>query len=139
MKYAGWTWVAAMVAGCAAPALSGRPLSWEQVQRVGEVTVEDPTRQGNLLRLPIRLSQTNGDSPVVLHFKGDVSENLIRISASREVSENPATDVYEALIRVTEQTKISKEYFVVYMNPGGGYERLREVLIPDTLREKLGR
>jgi hypothetical protein len=137
MKYAGLAWVAAITIGCVSPALTGRPLTWEQVLRVGEVTVDDPSWKGELLRLPIRVGQSNSDSPIVLHFKGEVSENLIRISASREVAENPAPDVYEALIELPKQRL--KDYVVVYVNPDGGYERLRTVLIPETLREKLER
>jgi hypothetical protein len=137
MKYAGWAWVAAIAAGCAAPALTGRPLTWEQVQSVGEVTVADPSWKGDLLRLPIRVSRANGLSPVVLHFKGEVSDNLICITARREESENPPSDVYEALIEIPKPRL--EEYIVVYMNPDGGYERLRDIPIPETLREKLGR
>ena len=137
MKYARLAWVAAIAVGCATPALTGRPLTWEQVLRVGEVTVEDPSWKGDLLRLPIRVSQANSDSPIVLHFKGNVQNNLICISASREVAENPASDVYDVLIELPKPRL--NEYIVVYMNSGGGYERLREVPIPETVREKLGR
>lgn len=137
MKYAGWAWFAAIAAGCVTPALTGRPLTWDQIQRVGEVTIADPSWKGDLLRLPIRISRENGLSPVALRFKGEVSDNLICISASRDDTENPAADVYEALIEIPKPRL--HEYIVVYMNPGGGYERLREVSVPETLREKLGR
>jgi hypothetical protein len=137
MKYAGLAWVAAIAVGCATPALTGRPLTWEQVQRVGEVSVEDPSWKGELLRLPIRVSQANSDSLIALHFKGEVSENLICITASRELSDKSSSDVYEALVELPKQRL--KEYFVVYKNPDGGYERLRSVQIPKTLKEKLGR
>ena len=137
MKYAGWAWLAVIAAGCATTAITQRPLTWEQVQRVGDVSVEDPNWKGNLLRLPIRVRPANRDSFVALQFKGEVAENVICISASREISETAPPDVYEALIELPQER--SQEYFVVYRNPGGGYERLREVKIPETLREKLGR
>ena len=137
MKYAGLAWLAAIALGCATPALTRHPLTWEQVNRVGEVSVEDPSWKGDSLRLPIRVSQANGDSFAVLHFQGEVSENLICITASRELSDKTSSDVYEALIELPKQRL--QEYLVVYKNPGGGYERLRSVQIPETVREKLGR
>ena len=118
------------------PALSSHPLTWEQVNRVGQIGVEDPTWKGDLLRLPIRVSQANDDSFVVLSFKGEVSENLICITASRELRDKKPSKLYEALIELPKDRL--PEYLVVYKNPGGGYERLRSVLIPEKLREKLG-
>ena len=137
MKYAGLAWLAAIAMGCAAPALTRHPLTWEQVNRVGEVSVEDPSWKGDSLRLPIRVSQANGDSFAVLRFQGEVFENLICITSSRELSDKASSDVYEALIELPKQRL--QEYLVVYKNPGGGYERLRPVQIPETVREKLGR
>jgi hypothetical protein len=138
MKYAGLAWVAAIAAGCATSALTGRPLTWEQVQRVGEVSIEDPSWKGDLLCLPIRVSQANSDSFVVLRFKGEVSENLICLSASRELANDKTpSEVYEAQIELPKARL--QEYFVVYKSPNGGIERLRAVQIPETLREKRGR
>lgn len=137
MRLARLTVVAAIVAGCATPALTGRPLTWEQVQRVGEVRIEDPTWKGGLLRVPIRVIRHDDSVPIVLQFKGEVSENLIHITASRDPSDNPPVDVYEALVEVPKPRL--QEYFVVYTNPRGGFERLRAVQIPETVREKLGR
>jgi hypothetical protein len=138
MKYAGLAWVVAIAVGCATSALAGRPLTWEQIQRVGEVSIEDPFWKGDLLRLPIHLSRANSDSLVVLRFKGEVSENLICISATRELAnDNSSSDGYELLIELPRERL--HEYFVVYKNPNGGIERLRAVTIPETLREKLGR
>ncbi|HEY2250440.1 MAG TPA: hypothetical protein VGH74_05245 [Planctomycetaceae bacterium] len=137
MKFARLTLMTAFVAGCAAPALTGRPLTWDQVQRVGEVTVEDPSWKGDLLRLPIRVSPAEGDLPIVLQFKGEVSENLICLTASRDDSDKPIAETYEALVELPKHRL--QEYFVVYANPRGGFERLRAVQIPEKLREKLER
>lgn len=137
MKYAGLTWLVAIAAGCASPALSGRPLTWEQVQRVGEISIEDPSWKGDLLRLPIRINSESDQPLIALQFKGDVSENLICITACRDLSDKPPAEVYDVEIALPKPRL--HDYFVVYVNPGGGYERLREVEIPETLREKLGR
>ena len=137
MKSARLIWVAVIAIGCASPALSGRPLTWEQVQRVGDVTIADASWKGNSLRLPIRIRQANADIFVALQFKGEVTENLICITASRDLSEKTPSDEYEVLIELPKDRL--HEYFVVYQNPGGGYERLREIQIPETVREKLGR
>lgn len=138
MKYAGLAWVAVITVGCATSALAGRPLTWEQIQRVGEVTIEDPSWNGDLLRLPIHFSRANNDSLVVLRFQGEVSDNLICISASRELADDKSSsDVYELLIELPRERL--QEYLVVYRSPDGGIERLRAVQIPETFREKLGR
>jgi hypothetical protein len=131
------TLIAAIAAGCATPAMTGRPLTWEQVQRVGEVHVDEPSWKGDSLRIPIRVTPTEDSVPIVLQFKGEISENLIHIMASRDLSDKPPADVYEVLVEVPKPRL--EEYFVVYTNPGGGYERLREIQIPETMREKLGR
>jgi hypothetical protein len=137
MKKAGLAWLTAIALGCATQAIARHPLTWEQVSRVGEVSVEDPTWKGDLLRLPIRVSQPNEDSLVVLSFQGEVSDNLICLTASRDLDDKPPADVYEVLIELPKER--CSEYFVVYKNPDGAYDRLRSVQIPETLREKLGR
>jgi hypothetical protein len=138
MKYAGLAWVAVIAAGCTTSAIAGRPLTWEQVQRVGEVSIDDPTWNGDLLRLPIRVSQANSDSFVVLRFKGEVSENLICLTAIRELGDDKTpSKVCEAQIELPKSRL--QEYFVVYKDPNGGIERLHAVQIPETLHEKLGR
>src|SRR4029077_1028848 len=104
-------------------ALTGRPLTWEQVQRVGEVRIEDPTWKGGLLRVPIRVIRHDDSVPIALLFRGEGSDNLIYITASRDLSENPPADVYEALVEIPKPRM--PEYFVVYTNPRGGFDRLR--------------
>jgi hypothetical protein len=136
MKFSRLVWLFAIAPGCATPAISNHPLTWEQVNRVGAIGVEDPTWKGDLLRLPVRVSQANDDSFVVLSFKGEVSENLICITASRVLGEKTPSEIYEALIELPKARL--PEYLVVYRSPGGGYEKLRSVQIPETLREKLG-
>jgi hypothetical protein len=137
MNFARLTLMTVFAAGCAAPALTGRPLTWEQVQRVGEVSIEDPSWKGDLLRLPVRISPSEGDLPIALQFKGEVTDNLICLTASRDLSDKPPAEVYEALVEIPKHRL--QEYFVVYANPRGGFERLRAVQIPEKLREKLER
>ncbi len=135
MKTALLILVATALSGCAAP-LTGRPLTWAQIQRVGELHVEDPSWKGNLLRLPIRIDRAETESPVALQFKAASSDNLIYLTASRDLSDNPPAEVCEALVELPNPRL--QEYYVVYAEPGGGYERLRAVQIPETLQEKLG-
>src|SRR2546429_675237 len=103
-----WLVIVAMIVvilapGCAAPALKRHPLTWEKLQSLGEISIEAPSWKGDSLRLPIRVRATNGGFVPALHFQSVVSDNLICITASRDLSDKAPADVYEVLIDLPKQ------------------------------------
>lgn len=118
-----------LFAGCASRLPAWNSISWQQVDGFADVTFGDPIWDGDSLRIPITKQRrpNNGNSLHVLVFDGRASGDLIEVIGHLRLPENAPSD-YDLLIEVPDPPRES--YWLVYKNPDGTFEQIREVQVP---------
>lgn len=114
---------------CSALLISGcfisSDLSTQEMRASADVTVLDPAYNGEMLRIPLKVERTGGDSASFLRFSGKVKANQILITARKEIGRTePPTEV-----QISAPNLPPGQYKVIYKGPDDAEMWLRDVNI----------